>query len=345
MNYINGIKQFLNHVEPYLGERFGLTEIYKSDTGIPGDKADSVEIAKYIKQNATPELLEYFNKIDRLTGKDTLMDFAERWVSSKEVDVSEIAGETKKTIERKLNTVSGNATELAIRSQLNVNAGDINVFFVDPKKINSVGTLKSINYSVTGQWKFPKHISINSTHGKKDMFGNNITGIRVGEDWTVEKVANTLRQQNPEFKAGPDYWETRARKWISNKKNQIGNLHLQLGKGVDYFIEGEEIKSPGKELQRVQNHTIVVDITNPDVTDNLMAAITEIQEAQMGEGKIQIDVNGQPYSVDRISGQSELLEGEAKRLTINVGGHSRITPTQKAHVERVIRAIVSPKGY
>ena len=50
--------------------------------------------------------------------------------------------------------------------------------------------------------------------------------LRVGEDWTIEKVANTLRQQNPEFKAGPDYWETRARKWISNKKNH-DHLHLR----------------------------------------------------------------------------------------------------------------------
>ncbi len=335
------------NLEPYLGTRFGLEEIYKSSTGTPGTKADSAEIAKYIEKNATPELLEYFKQLDSIQGGDSLMDFSERWVSSKDVETSVVAGQSKKVTERKLNPATGNAAELAIRSQLNVNAADINIFFVDPRKINSVGTLKSINYSITGQWKYPRHIAINSSHGKKDMFGNKITGINVGEDWNVDTVADTLRQQNPDFKAGPDYWAKRAKKWIGNKKSQIGNLSLRLEKGIDFYLQGEEIpsyKSP-KKKQIVQNHTIVVDVTNPDITDNLLAAIEAIQESEFGKGKVLLDVNGEPHSVDRINGQAELLEGQAKRFTINVGGHSRTTPAEKAHAERIIKAIVSPKGY
>lgn len=325
------VNSYLGKVNEERKELYNLQEIYKGVEGKPGDKIDTADILNYLDKNASPELKRYIGDLERMGWDDPMKTLANAWVGYKDME-----GDTQ----RFWSEARGNAAELALAKQMNVNQADINVIAIRASKLDEVA-LKTAMYSVYGEWKLPEYVNIlylkdNGEFAEKSVW---VKKEYVSNEVNLDRVADELRKASPQLKRNTEYWKAAAEKRLESLRSQFSNRQLNVNTS---YVAGEQVKVDSKDIAK--KHTIIIDIDTLRHTV-LGEGLERIAEQLNGENKVIVRDGDRFKIVDKSTNQSSFFPVD-KSTKIHVTGQTGpITPYQRDMLTKLLKSLVSPDLY
>lgn len=326
--YVNSYRGKVNEERK---ELYNLQEIYQGIEGKPGEVIDTADVLKYLDKNASPELKRYIGDLERMGWDDPMKTLADAWVGYKDME-----GDTQ----RFWSEARGNAAELALAKQMNVNQADINVITLRATQLDEVA-LKTAMYSVYGEWKLPKYVNIvylnpDGEFGTKqiDMYNDYIISER-----NLNRIADELRKASPQLRRNTEYWRAAAEKRLKSLQNQFSDRELNVNTS---YVAGEQVNVKSKDISK--NHTIIIDIDTMRHTV-LGEGLERIAEQLNGENKVIVRDGDRFKIVDKSTNQSSFFPVD-KSTKIHVTGQTGpISPYQRDMLTRLLKSLVSPDLY